>query len=177
MKKEIWKSVEGYEGIYEVSNMGRARSLPKKWVCGNNNNNFYHDGKILKTSPNSEGYINIFLYKNGKRKTYKLHRIVAIAFIDNPNKYPLVDHINGIRHDNYIDNLRWCTNRQNSSFDNRNIKKTSKYAGVSIHLPTNKWRARIVINKKEIHLGLFNSQEDALESYENAKKNLLKTLF
>ena len=100
--EEIWKDIEGYEGIYQVSNLGNVRSL-----------NYKNTGetRILKTRINRCGYICVCLGR--KRKDFKVHRLVAIAFIPNPENKPCVDHINAIRTDNRVENLRWVTHEEN----------------------------------------------------------------
>jgi hypothetical protein len=94
---EIWKDIKGYEGIYQVSNTGRIRSL------------LFNKQKTLKGSMNSEGYLTVRL----KGKTYHIHRIVAETFIPNPDNKPEVDHINTDRCDNDVNNLRWVTRKEN----------------------------------------------------------------
>lgn len=109
--EEIWKPINGYEGLYEVSNMGRVKSLPKTVEQ-------YYGYKItnermLKQSPDRKGYMMAWLYKNKKRKTMKVYRLVANAFIPNPESKPQIDHINAINTDNRACNLRWCTGKEN----------------------------------------------------------------
>lgn len=105
MTEEVWKDIVGYEGSYQVSNIGRVKSLD------------YHrtgEENILKLCKNTAGYLKVELWKNNKRKSFKVHRLVATAFIDNPEKKPQIDHINTIKTDNRVDNLRWCTAKENS---------------------------------------------------------------
>ena len=101
--KEIWKDIKGYEGMYQVSNLGRVRSLK------------YGKYKILKGSK-TNGYLQVRLSKNGYQTTYRIHRLVAETFIDKIEGKNCVDHINGIRDDNRSENLRWCTVKENSNF-------------------------------------------------------------
>lgn len=120
---EIWKPIKYYEGLYEVSNKGNVRSLDRYVTNGNRYRLL--KGKPMKTFPNSDGYLKINLYKNGQRKLYSVHRLVANAFIANPKNLPCIDHINTIRDDNRVENLRWCTNKENS-----NNPLTRKYANI-----------------------------------------------
>lgn len=108
---EIWKPVKDYEGLYEVSNLGRVRTLDKevndRWGTR------ILKGKILNYQPNPLGYISITLNKNKKGKLGLVHRLVAESFIPNPDNKEQVNHINGIKHDNRLVNLEWCTRIEN----------------------------------------------------------------
>lgn len=92
IKTEIWKEINGYPN-YQISNFGNVKSLK--------------NNKILKFS--LEQYKRCSLYKEGKRKTFRVHRLVANAFIPNPNNYKTVNHIDGNKYNNCVDNLEWCT--------------------------------------------------------------------
>lgn len=103
---EIWKDIKGYEGLYQVSNMGRVKTL-----------NYNHTGmeRVLKESPARGGYKKVILCRENKCKTYQTHRLVAEAFIPNPEGKPCTDHINTIRTDNRVENLRWVTRKENQN--------------------------------------------------------------
>ena len=94
--KEIWKDIKSYEGLYQVSNLGMVRR-----------------NKILKQSTTRIGYKQVHLCKNGKSKMLSVHRLVALHFIDNPNNKSDVNHINGIKTDNRVENLEWNTKKEN----------------------------------------------------------------
>ena len=106
MEEEVWKPIKGYEGLYEISNLGRVKSL-----------NYRGTGKekILKNIEDYKGYLEVCLTKNGRHKIFRVHRLVAEAFIPNPENKPCVDHINTIKNDNRIENLRWVTNKENNN--------------------------------------------------------------
>ncbi|MBN2661602.1 MAG: HNH endonuclease [Tannerellaceae bacterium] len=122
MQKEIWKDVAGYEGLYQVSNLGRVKSIPRK-VTNGTGGEFFTKPKIMNRHKDTSGYHAIALCKNSKMKKTKLHRIIAKAFIPNPDNKPQVDHINGIRTDNRLSNLRWVTPSENNKNGYRNGNK------------------------------------------------------
>ena len=113
LKTEIWKPVKGYEECYEVSSLGNVRSLDRYVMCGKQYCLF--KGKPIKAFLDSKGYLMVDLCKNGQGKLHLVHRLVAEAFIFNPNNLPCIDHINTIRTDNRVENLRWCSYKENSN--------------------------------------------------------------
>ena len=158
--EEIWKDIKGYEGIYKISTMGRVKSLK----CSKE--------IILKDSSSTGGYKVIGLYNNGKKHTIKVHRLVAVAFLEHkPSGINglVVDHIDNNKLNNRLSNLQIITNRKNLSKDRIGA---SKYTGVYWHFRRDKWVAQILINKKRIHLGYFDCEHEAGKSY----KNKLETL-
>lgn len=110
-KMEIWKDVSGYEGLYQVSNKGRVRSLDHTTT----HRGFDHKkrGKILSVRKDGKGYHQYRLYKNGKSWYPKAHRLVAEHFIDNPNNFPQINHIDEDKDNNSVNNLEWCTGTYN----------------------------------------------------------------
>lgn len=113
MEKEIWKPVKGFEGFYEVSNKGRVKSLERMIV--RQKGSCLAKEKYLISFKDSRGYLLVALCKNGKAKHFPVHRLVATAFIDNPQNKPHVDHINTTTSDNRVENLRWCTPIENAN--------------------------------------------------------------
>lgn len=169
--EEIWKDVPEYEGLYQVSNFGRVRSLPKQWISGNGSIN-EHNGKILKPSKISGGYLATAFCKYQVRKNFTVHQLVAMVFLGHqPNGHKfVVDHINDNPADNRVDNLQIVTTRFNTC--KTQGKYSSQYKGVSWCKNKNKWRSEIYINKKSKFLGYFENEYDAHLAYQNELQNL-----
>lgn len=170
---EIWKSVKDYEGLYEISNLGRVKSLGReKLALGKYP--FLSNEFILKNSLSLKGYYRVKLYKKQTKSMKQVHVLVAESFLNHKTcgMKLVVDHINNIKTDNRVDNLRIVTNRQNCN--RQHIKSSSKYVGVSWDNFNKKWKSQIQINGKKKHLGLFNSEIEASEYYENALKSILE---
>lgn len=102
---EIWKWISGYEGLYQVSNYGRIKTFPR--------HSRYKEIMIRRPALGTGGYLQVGLHKNGISKTFDIHRLVAQAFIPNPNNLPEVNHKFGNKFDNYAENLEWCTGEEN----------------------------------------------------------------
>jgi hypothetical protein len=106
---ETWKDIKGYEGIYQISNLGRVKRISNIHWC----NLKYRDNYYLKPLDNGKGYLRIKLTVKSKSRRVMLHRLIAEAFIENPNNYPFVNHIDGNKKNNNLNNLEWCTQSQN----------------------------------------------------------------
>lgn len=166
MMKEVFKDIEGFEGLYQISNLGRVKSLSR--VVHNHLGPRTLKERILKGSLGSNGYYTVNLMKNNKYKAIAVHQLVAMAFLGHkPCGYKLViDHIDHNRQNNRVDNLQIVTMRQNSA---KRVKEyTSKYIGVSKKRKSDKWCAFITINGKNKNLGTFKTQERASTAYELA---------
>lgn len=111
--KEEWRDIVGYEGLYQVSNTGKVKSL-----------NYRKTGreKLLKPQTDKNGYLYIGIRKNGKRKFKKIHRLVAEAFLDNPNNLPEVNHKDENPSNNIVCNLEYCNHKYNTNYGTRNIR-------------------------------------------------------
>ena len=112
---EEWKDIQGYEGDYQVSSYGRIKSFKK------------NKEKILKPQMHYKGYEFITLLKNGISKKYKVHRLVAEAFIPNPNNYPVVNHKDENKSNNNVKNLEWCTVSYNNIYNGKAVKIGKKH--------------------------------------------------
>jgi len=159
--KEQWKSVVGYEGLYEVSNIGRVKSLHK---C--HGNGF----KILCQLLNKQGYYCIGLSdaSRGLRKTQKVHIMVAQAFIGERPLHQDIDHLNGDTKDNHWGNLEYVTHRQNIIRGKSSALKKSRHSnllGAYWMKGSKRWRASIGVSGKTKHLGVYDSEEQASEVY------------
>ena len=137
LRTERWKDVKGYEGLYQVSNFGRVRSVDR-YIEHERMGLILRKGKLLKLNLKKTGYYHVALCKNNIMKTFSVHRLVAEAFKPNPDNLPTVDHINRIRTDNRLENLRWApwelqaknSNREpQKKYNKRKIFKTS----ITIH--------------------------------------------
>ena len=143
---EVFRFVPGYDN-YSVTSHGRIR------------NNI--TDRILKPGLNGCGYYTVSLYKDGVKKTHKIHRLVAIVFVDNPENKGCVDHIDNNKKNNHVLNLRWCTSTENSQNRSMNNRNTSGVKGVTWDKRSQKWYAQIMINGKQKGLGYFVNIEDA----------------
>lgn len=121
---EIWKDIVGYEGLYQVSNLGNVKRL--KGYKGRGKG-YIVEEHLIQPSINSRGYQNVILCKNGKTKTFAMHRLVAIAFLDNSDNLPQVNHKDEDKTNNCVDNLEWCDSKYNNNYGTRNKKCSDKW--------------------------------------------------
>lgn len=123
--KEVWKPIPNFEGLYDVSNFGRVKSLPR--------NGTISKSRILKPLKKKSGYLDIVLQKNGKRTYKHIHQIVALTFIPNPLDKPQVNHKDGNKYNNHVNNLEWNTASENLNHKYRILKcKPSRHHMKSI---------------------------------------------
>lgn len=120
---EIWKDIEGYEGLYQVSNQGRVKSLNRKVA----NAMFSVKEHIVKEADNGRGYKFVSLWENNKEKKYYIHRLVALTFIPNPNGYKYINHKDEDKSNNHVYNLEWCTAKYNCNYGNHKKKLIESY--------------------------------------------------
>jgi len=108
---EVWKAIEGYEGYYEISNLGRVKSLKRQVKTAVGYRTVTERILIYQLS---YGYPRVVLRRENTDKSFVIHRLIALAFIPNPNSFPIINHINGVRNDYRIENLEWCTYSHNT---------------------------------------------------------------
>ena len=124
---EIWKDIEEFEGRYQVSTLGRVKSMPKIWISGNRGTLRSKGETIIKLSIDGGGYCQADLSINNKSKKHSVHRLVAKAFLPNPENKRCVNHINSDRADNRIENIEWATHSENTKHA---VKSGTHYKGV-----------------------------------------------
>lgn len=121
---EIWKDIIGYENIYQISNLGKVKSLAR-FANSKANGKFSVKEKIRKTTCTTAGYEYVVLSKNGTNKTLLVHRLVAQAFIPNPDNYDCVNHKDEIKSNNTVSNLEWCSYTYNNTYKNINLRRNT----------------------------------------------------
>lgn len=151
---EIWKDIKDYEGLYQVSTMGRVRSLKR------NNTG----GKILKQCTDKHGYLRVDLSKNSVKNTKRVHRLVAETFIDNDKNLPLINHKDENKKNNKVSNLEFCTCQYNSTYKKINIRK-----GLIQRKP-------IVQLKNNIQIKIWDSATSASKELKISRGNIVSTL-
>ncbi len=125
--KEEWRDIKGYEGLYQVSNLGRVKSLKKKTFAGINGGIYItRKERILNYSKDHKGYLRVNLCINKISKKYFVHRLVAGTFLDNPNNLPQVNHKDENKENNYVSNLEYCTQKYNVNYGSRTEKTRKK---------------------------------------------------
>ena len=150
-EEELFKRIDGYDN-YFVSNFGNVKNSKTN--------------KILKPGNHIQGYKLINLYKNKKAKSFRVHRLVGMMFLQNPDNKSIIDHIDNNPSNNNVKNLRWCSQKDNLANQDKRTKNTTGFKGVAFHKPSKKYQANININGKLKHLGYFKTAEEASQVYE-----------
>ena len=150
--REIWRSMDGYAN-YEVSCFGRVRNAATE--------------RILKLQCKRE-YRRVALHKDDKPKQFFVHRLVAREFLDNPQGKSFIDHVDGNKSNNIVENLRWATSSENNRNRMKRQDTSSDFKGVSFAAAKGKWLASIKPYGKSKHLGYFESEKDAAKAYNEA---------
>lgn len=172
METEIWKDVPGYEGQYQVSNYGRVKSLGR--VTELNGGRQRKEPELIMKYTKRSGYPTLILRRSGDRKSAQIHRLVAQAFIPNPGNLPVVNHLDYDRENNRVDNLEWCTQKENVRYSSERMRKpktkskTSNIKEKYIHEIIRKngvrrYRVCIHSNRKSVVDRSFSKLEEAVE--------------
>lgn len=169
-QKEIWKDIPNFEGYYQASNLGRVRSLDRVRTYKSGASKLLK-GKMLNPIMGN-GYKQVTLTMKGRQKAFKISQLVAMAFLGHkPDGYKLVvDHINGNKLDDRVENLRIVTHRANVStcFRTDNGTFSSEYVGIYWNINSLKWSSSIYYDGINIYLGSFDNETDASDAYQKA---------
>ena len=149
MQNEIYKKIVGYSN-YSISNWGNVRNDKSK--------------RIKRVTTSADGYLMTSLCEDGEAHGFGVHRLIAIAFIPNPEHKTQVDHIDTNRLNNKLDNLRWASNSENNYNSKIRTDNTSGSKGVYFDKSSNKWRVQINVNGKRLYVGRFTKKEDAIKA-------------
>lgn len=170
--KEIWKDIPGYEGMYQVSNLGNVKSLDRIVKNIKNKKQRKLKGKLLSYGISGKNYYTVSLCKGGKCKTHFIHSLAAICFLnhDKNQKGMVVNHIDMNKLNNKLSNLEIISHRKNCYFKNEN--STSKYVGVFWNSNKKTWNAQIYIGEKCFRLGSFKNEYDAHLAYQKKLNSL-----
>lgn len=161
MKEEIWKPVKNYEGLYEVSNLGNVRSVDRVVVYSNGRKHFLK-GQILKPVKNQDGYLFLWLFKDSKRKTFKVHRIIMNTFVPNPSNLPQINHKDEDKTNNCVENLEWCDSKYNINYGTRIQRVTEKCS-----------KAVLQIDKeKDVIISEYPSTQEAARKLKICQSNI-----
>ena len=169
-KNEEWRDIPEYEGYYQASNLGRVKSLDRTVLTSNGHDRFYK-GRIIEGNV-QKGYRQTALSSDGIGRTFMFSQLVAMAFLEHEtNGHDLViDHINGDKSDNRVENLRIVTQRENSSTCFRPDEESfsSQYVGVNWNKKSSKWKAQIWHNGVSTFLGYYDTEIEASTAYQSA---------
>lgn len=176
-QQEIWKDIEGHEGRYQISNIGRVKSLSRilnigSTLTGVNTRKTVE--RILKTPCGNKGYLVVGLTTKCKHKVFTVHKLVAKAFVNNPYNKPHVNHMDKIRTNNHYTNLEWVTQHENNTHSRLNNPKfSSKHLGVTKRILKYgvKWEAVLRKNREYLYIGRFDTEQKAYEAI-NKKMNV-----
>ncbi len=164
---EIWKDIPGYEGKYMASSFGNIKSI-----------NYHRQGleKILKPYADVTGYLKLFLCFNGKTKTFRVHKLIAITFLNHKpcGMQLVVNHKDFNRQNNNLTNLEIITQKENAN--QKHLKSSSQFKDVNWHKGANKWVARYTLSGKLKHLGYFKTELEARNAVINFEKELGKKI-
>jgi NUMOD4 motif-containing protein/HNH endonuclease len=168
-EEEIWCDIPDYKGYYQISTLGRVKSLSRVISIRNIYSGIIKE-KILKCGLDGGGYAQVILCKDGSKKMFKVHSLVAIAFLNHKpcGKKLVIDHKNEIKTDNRLKNLQIISQRENTS----KSKLLNKKLPTGVYRSGSKYMAQIQINKKRKYLGTFSTKQEASLIYKNELKKL-----
>jgi hypothetical protein len=168
--KELWKSIEGYEGLYEISDLGNVKILERKRPNGK-----LYKEKIMRANARGN-YAEVSLYKDGKATHHLVHRLVAEAFIPNPDNLPQVNHRDENKKNNCVDNLEWCTAKYNCNYGTIARRKRrfaqdkkGETCGVSFDKEKNNFMSYIGTKGKTVFLGRYDTKAEATAARKGAE--------
>lgn len=167
---EIWEDIIGYEGRYQISNFGNLKSCSREMVTPTGQK-FMSKESCPKLQNDKDGYRQYNLGKSGKQKTYRIHRLVALHFISNPENKEQVNHKNGIKYDNRVENLEWATASENERHSHKNGYKKNIKKCVDAMVKKNQ---KLVLN---LETGIFyEDTKDAADSFHLSRSTLINYL-
>lgn len=161
MEELKWYPVKGYEGLYEITKCGKVKALPKTriGVCRRN-----YGERMMSIVKIGHGYDSVTLFKNGLKKKWLLHRLVATCFLEKPHGKDFVNHLDKDKTNNHVDNLEWVSSIENNCHMQKSRKTSSKYPGVYLYMDRKKYRAQINHNGKKFYLGVHDTEELAYKA-------------
>lgn len=163
--EEIWKDIKDYEGIYQISNLGRVKSMPRKIIYKDKKHYKILPERVMSWCDNGNGYKCVYLKKNGKRKIAYIHRLVANAFIENKENKKYINHKDYNPCNNRFDNLEWCSQKENVIYSSERMKKAHKSNGNSTgsqYITLKKYN-RYQLAMKGKYIGCFGSLKEAIK--------------
>lgn len=172
---EVWKDIKNYEGLYQISNCGNVRSL-KKWSGNKHLKKWIDEISILKGTDNGKGYLIVGLKKEGIRKNFFIHRLVATYFLENPLNKKVVNHKDFNKHNNNVNNLEWVTQKENVNYSIESMKHKKSVTHSNTNEKYISFRAskavyRVIIDKKEY--GTYKTLEDAIKKRDSILKEVI----
>lgn len=173
MENEIWKDVIGFEGFYKVSNKGTVKSLSRTFLRNGKYPSLLKE-KFLNAYPDTGGYLTVGLMQNNMKKNRTVHQLVAESFLNHtPCGHKLVvNHINFNKTDNRVENLEIVTQRENAN--QKHLKSSSHYLGVSWSKEKNKWVAQITTEGKTKSLGRYKTEIEAHNAYQKFSNGIIQ---
>lgn len=145
LPNEVWKNVEGYEKYYMVSNLGRVKSKDRYVI--NNKTPQFKPSKILRQRVDWIGYLDIMFCVNKSTKRFKVHRLVASSFVNNKDNKPQVNHLNENKKDNRVENLQWCTSKENLEYNNLRKRASKKRINGKLSKKVFQYKDGVLVNE------------------------------